>query len=112
MKILSRKLISFKSETGDELASCSNFSKKHFAEECGMDTAVLPELDYLSGKSTDEQLEAINYVIENYHNVFRNMRTLLGVHSLLNMKKKTEGVDQTEEGGSEVIDPPPQIRFT
>ena len=49
---------SLKSETDDELSSCSNFPERPTLEEKEMDKPVLPEIEHLRGKLTDEQLEA------------------------------------------------------
>ena len=50
---------SLKSETDDGLSSCSNFPERPTLEEMQMDKPVLPEIERLRGKVTDEQLEAI-----------------------------------------------------
>ena len=50
---------SLKSETDDGLSSCSNFPERPTLDEMQSDKPVLPEIEYLRGKLTDEQLEAI-----------------------------------------------------
>ena len=47
---------SLKSETDDGLLSCSNFPERSTLEEMEMDKPVLPEIEHLRGKVTDEQL--------------------------------------------------------
>ena len=61
---------SLKSETDDGLSSCSNFPEKSTLEEMEMDKPVLPEIEHLRGKVTDEQLEAIKEVLERNEEVF------------------------------------------
>ena len=44
---------SLKSETDDGLSSCSNFPERPTLEEMEMDKPVLPEIEHLRGKITD-----------------------------------------------------------
>ena len=55
---------SLKSETDDGLSSCSNFPERPTLEDMEMDKPVLPEIEHLRGKVTNEQLEAIMDVLE------------------------------------------------
>ena len=48
---------SLKSETDDGLWSCSNFPERPTLDEMQSDKPVLPEIEHLRGKITDEQLE-------------------------------------------------------
>ena len=59
-----------RSETDDGLSSCSNFPERPTIEEMEMDKPVLPELEHLRGKVTDEQLEAIKDVLERNEEFF------------------------------------------
>ena len=61
---------SLKSETDDGLSSCSNFAERPTLGEMEMDKPVLPEIEHLRGKVTDEQLEAIKDVLERNEEVF------------------------------------------
>ena len=69
---------SLKSETDDGLSSCSNFPEKLTLEELEMDKPVLPEIEHLSGKVTDEQLEAIKGVLERNEDVFSKHKADIG----------------------------------
>ena len=51
-----------------------------------MDKPVLPEIEHLRGKVTDEQLEAIKDVLDRNEEVFRDIRETLDFVILLNMK--------------------------
>ena len=61
---------SLKSDTDNGLSSCSNFPERPTLEKMEMDKPVLPEIEHVSGKVTDEQLEAIKDVLERNADVF------------------------------------------
>ena len=61
---------SLKSETDDGLSSCSNFPERPTLDEIQSDKPVLPEIEHLRGKLTDEQIEAIKDVLERNEEVF------------------------------------------
>ena len=70
---------SLKSDTDDGLSSCSNFPERPTLEEMAMDKPVLPEIEHLRGKVTDEQLEAIKDVLErNAADVFSRHKADIG----------------------------------
>ena len=61
---------SLKSETDDGLSSCSNFPEKRTPEELEVNKPVLPEIEHLRRKVTDEQLKAIMDVLDRNQGVF------------------------------------------
>ena len=65
---------SLKSGTDDGLSICSNFPERPTLEELERDKPVLPEIEHLRGNVTDEQLEAIKYVLDR--NVFSKHRNV------------------------------------
>ena len=65
---------SLKSETDDGLSSCSNYPERPTLDEMQIDKPVLPEIEHLRGKLTDEQLEAIKDVLVRNEEVFRDIR--------------------------------------
>ena len=69
---------SLKSDTDDELSSCSNFPERPTLVEMEMDKPVLPEIEHLRGKVTDEQLEAIKDVLERNEDVFSRHKADIG----------------------------------
>ena len=69
---------SLKSETDDGLSNCSNFPERPTLEEMEMDKPVLPEIEHLRGKVTDEQLEAIKDVLERNDDVFSRHKADIG----------------------------------
>ena len=69
---------SLKSDTDDGLSSCSNFPERPTLEEMEMDKPVLPEIEHLRGKVTDEQLEAIKDVLERNEEVFSRHKADIG----------------------------------
>ena len=78
---------SHKSETDDGLSICSKFPEKPSPEELEMDKPVLPEIEHLRWKITDEQLEAIRDVLDRNQDVFfRDIGQTLDAANLLNMK--------------------------
>ena len=69
---------SLKSETDDGLSSCSNFPERPTLDEIQGDKPVLPEIEHLRGKLTDEQLEAIKDVLERNKEVFSRHKADIG----------------------------------
>ena len=69
---------SLKSETDDGLSSCSNFPERPTLDEIQSDKPVLPEIEHLRGKLTDEQLEAIKDVLERNEEVFSRHKADIG----------------------------------
>ena len=69
---------SLKSETDDGLSSCSNFPERPTLDEMQSDKPVLPEIEHLRGKLTDEQLEAIKDVLERNEEVFSRHKADIG----------------------------------
>ena len=61
---------SLKSQMDDGLSSCSIFQIRPTPEELEMDKPVLPEIEHLRGKVTNEQLEAIKDVLDRNQKVF------------------------------------------
>ena len=62
---------SLKSATDDGLSSCSNFPERpRPLDELELDKPVLPEIEHLKEKVTDEQLEAIKDVLDRNQDVF------------------------------------------
>ena len=69
---------SLRSETDDGISSCSNFPERPTLEESEMEKPVLPEIEHLRGKVTDEQLEAIRDVLERNEDVFSKHKADIG----------------------------------
>ena len=69
---------SLKSETDDGLSSCSNFLERPTLDEMEMNKPVLPEIEHLRCKVTDEQLEAIKDVVEWNEEVFSRHKADIG----------------------------------
>ena len=60
---------SLKSETNDGLSSCSNFPERPTLDELELDKLVLPEIENLRSKVTNEQLEGIKDVLDRWTNM-------------------------------------------
>ena len=69
---------SHKSETDDGLSSCSNFPERPTLDEMQSDKPVLPEIEHLRDKLTDEQLEAIKDVLERNEEDFSRHKADIG----------------------------------
>ena len=69
---------SLKSETDDGLSSCSNFPERPTIDEMKSDKPVLPEIDHLRGKLTDQQLESIKDVLKRDEEVFSRHKADIG----------------------------------
>ena len=69
---------SLKSETDDVLSSCSKFPERPTLEEMELNKPVLPEIEHLRGKVTDEQLEAIKDVLERNEEDFSRHKADIG----------------------------------
>ena len=69
---------SLNSETDDGLSSSSKLPRRPTLEEMEMDQPVLPELELLRGKVTDEQLEAIKDVLDRNEDVFSKHKADIG----------------------------------
>ena len=91
---------SLKSETDDGLSSCSNFPELPTLDEMQSDKPVLPEIEHLGGKITDEQLEAIKDVLERNEEVFSRHKADIGRCNFVEHEIELEG-----QGGGEAHDP-------
>ena len=78
IKLSSGLINSLKSETDDELSSSSNVPERPTQEELEVDKTVLPEIEYLRRKVTDEQLEAIKDVLDRNQHVFSRPKADFG----------------------------------
>ena len=81
---------SLNSDTDDGLSSCSNFPERPTIEEMEMDKPVLPEIEHLRGKVTDEQLEAIKDVLERNEDVFSRHKADIGCCNFVEHEKELE----------------------
>ena len=69
---------SLKSETDGGLSSCSNFPERPTLDEMQRVKPVLPEIEHLRGKITDEQQEIIKNVLERSEDVFSKHKVDIG----------------------------------
>ena len=81
---------SHKSETDDGLSSCSNFPERPTLEEMEMHKTVLPEIEHLRSKVTDEQLEAIKDVLERNEEDFSRHKADIGCCNFVKQEKELE----------------------
>ena len=78
MKYSSSLVKSLKSEADNGLSSCWSFPEKPTPEELEIDKPVLPEIEHLRGKVTDEELEAIKDVLDRNQDVFSRHKAGIG----------------------------------
>ena len=81
---------SLKSETDDGLLSRSNFPERPTLEELEADKPVLPEIEHLRVKVTDEQLEAIKDVLDRNEDVFSNHKADIGCCNFVEHERELE----------------------
>ena len=74
----SRKLFSMKSETDDGLSSCSNFPERLTEAELAANKPVLPEIEHLKGKISDEELDSLRAVLNRNADVFSKHKADIG----------------------------------
>ena len=70
-----KKTFSMKSETDDGLSSCSNFPERPSHIEVAANKPVLPEIDHLTGKISDRELDSFRAVLNrNADGFFRSIK--------------------------------------
>ena len=74
----SRKLFSMKSETDDGLTSCSNFPERPTETELAANKPVLREIEHLSGKISDKELDSLRAVLSRNADVFSKHKADIG----------------------------------
>ena len=67
-----------KSETDDGLPSCSNFPERPTETEFAADKPVLPEIEHLKGKISDEELDSLRAVLSRNADVFSRQKADIG----------------------------------
>ena len=66
----SKKLFSMKSETDDGLSSCSNFPERPTETELAANKHVLPQIEHLKGRISDQELNSLRVVLNQNADVF------------------------------------------
>ena len=66
----SKKLFSIKSETDDGLSSCSNFPERPTETELAANKHVLPQIEHLKGRISDQELDSLRAVLNQNADVF------------------------------------------
>ena len=65
-----KKLFSMKSETDDGRISCSNFPERSTDTKLVENKPVLPEIEHLKGKISDNELDSLRAVLNQNADVF------------------------------------------
>ena len=74
----SKKLFSMKSETDDGLSSCSNFPERPTETELAGIKYVLPEIEHLKRKISDQELDSLRAVLNRNADVFSKHKADIG----------------------------------
>ena len=90
IKTSSGLIYSLKSESNDGLSSCSIFPERFTQEELEMEKPVLPEIEHLRGKITDEQLEAIKNELDSNQDVFSRHEADIGCCNFVEQELELE----------------------
>ena len=96
---------SLKPEIDDGLSSCSKFPERPTLEELEMDKPVLPEIEFLRGKVTDEQLEAIMDVLDRNQDVFSRHKPDIGRCNFVEHEIELEESDVPHREGARRMTP-------
>ena len=72
------KLFSMKSETDDDLSSCSNFPERPLSYELESDKPVLPDIEHLRGKIGEGDCESLRVVLIWNADVFSKHKADIG----------------------------------
>ena len=67
-----------KSETEDGLSSCSNFLERSTETELASNKPVLPEIEHLKGKLSDEELDSLRAVLNRNADVLSKHKVDIG----------------------------------
>ena len=72
-----------KSEKDDGLSNCSNFPERPTETELAADKPVLPEIEHLKGKISDEELDSLRAVLSRNADVFSRHKADIGCCSFV-----------------------------
>ena len=68
-----------KSETDDGLSSCSNFPERPTDIEVAVNKPVLPEIEHLKGKISNQELDSLRAVLNWNEDVFSKHKSDISV---------------------------------
>ena len=101
----SKKLFSMKSETDDGLCSCSNFPESRATEtELTANKHVLPEIEHLKGKLSDQELDSLRAVLNRNADIFSKHKADIGCCNFVEHEIEIEeGSVPHREGARRII---------
>ena len=67
-----------KSETDDEMSTCSNFPETPTETELALNKPVLPEIEHLKGKLTDKELDSLRALLNRNTDVVSKHKADIG----------------------------------
>ena len=74
----SQKLFSMKSESDDGLSSCSNFTERPTETELAANKHVLPQIEHMKGRISDQELDSLGAVLNRNADVFSKHKADIG----------------------------------
>ena len=93
------KLFLMKSETNDDLSSCSNFPERPSSYELESDRPVLPEIEHLKGKIGEGDFDTLRAVLNRNADVFSKHKADIGCCNFVQHKiELDEGTVPHREG--------------
>ena len=86
-----------KSETDYGLSSCSNFHERPTETESASNEPVLPEIEHLTGKLSDKELDSLRAVLNRNPDVFSKRKADIGCCNFVEHEME---IEEREIGGS------------
>ena len=91
-----------KLETDDGISSCSNFPERPTETELAANKPVLPEIEHLKGKISDQELVSLRAVLNRNSDVFSSFFFNIGCCNFVEHETEIEeGSVPHREGGKE-----------
>ena len=91
-----------KLETDDGLSGCSNFPERPTETELAANKHVLPEIEHLKGKISDQELDSLRAVLNRNADVFSKHKADIGCCNFVEHEIEIEeGSVPYREGGEE-----------
>ena len=94
-----------KSETDDELSSCSNFPERPTETELAADKPVLPEIEQLKGKISNKELDSLRAVLNRNADVFSKHKADIGCCNLVEHEVEIEDGSVPHKEGARRMTP-------
>ena len=94
-----------KSETDDELSSCSNFPERPTKTELAANKPVLPKIEHLKGKISDKELGSLRAVLSRNADVFSKHKADIGCCNFVEQEIEIEECSVPHREGARRMTP-------